>query len=450
MIKNLRDLPKIDKFIQHPALKPFGKRLSKDISKKVIAAYRERLYGENEIFLDEEDLLKEVVEHLELLSKKSLLPLINATGIVVHTNLGRSPISQKLWEEVGEVVCGYSNLEYNLKNGKRGDRYGHLSQIFKLLFANFKEYDILMLNNNASAVFLVLNTFAKDRECIVSRGELVEIGGGFRIPDVMASSGAILKEVGTTNKTRLSDYENALSPQSEMVMKIHRSNFDIVGFFEEVLIDDIARLGSLKNIHSYFDLGSGLLYDLEFRGFEPTLKEVLESNVDIISFSGDKLLGGAQGGFIVAKKPLIDRLKKNQLLRMLRADKIAIALSESLFRCYLFEREDSIPTIAMLNISQKSLRERALWIQKELLIKTQIVETVAYVGGGSMPNKKIPSIALKIVSDQKADQIQYLLIEKYIIARIEEDSVLIDMRTIFEKDFDYIIKILNECIKSKR
>ena len=313
--------------------------------------------------------------------------------------------------------------------------------------------DALVVNNNASAVFLILNTFCKNKEVIVSRGELVEIGGSFRVPEVMSQSGAILKEIGTTNKTHLRDYENAIDENSAMLLKVHKSNYEIVGFSSEVSFEDISKLAKNKNIIDYYDMGSGHINELPYNlsKDEPSIKELMKSNPSLLSFSGDKLLGSVQAGIIVGKKELIDKIKKNQLLRMLRVDKITLALLEDTINLYIKNDLDKIPTLKMLNTSLEVLKHRALNLQKSLenSLETKVYESKSVVGGGTTPNKTIPTIVLSLdYKDFKANKIEEILREKLIICRIENDKAILDFRTIKEEDLEILEKKLKEIFKN--
>ena len=349
-----------------------------------------------------------------------------------------------------KIATSYNNLEYDLQKGQRGERYEHITKSLKELLGC---EDALVVNNNASAVFLILNTFCKNKEVIVSRGELVEIGGSFRVPEVMSQSGAILKEIGTTNKTHLKDYENAICENTSMLMKVHKSNYEIVGFSSEVKFEDISKLAKEKNLIDYYDMGSGNIDELPFglSKNEPSIKELMKLNPSLLSFSGDKLLGSVQAGIIVGKKELIEKLKKNQLLRMLRVDKITLALLEESINLYLKNELDKIPTLKMLNTSIEVLETRAKKVQESLqnILKTEVLSTNTVVGGGTTPNKKIPTIALSLeFKDFKANKIEALLRENLIISRIENDKVLLDFRTILEEDLEKLENILKEIFKN--
>ncbi|MAC83859.1 MAG: L-seryl-tRNA(Sec) selenium transferase, partial [Arcobacter sp.] len=307
----------------------------------------------------------------------------------------------------------------------------------------------IVVNNNASAVFLILNTFSKNKEAVVSRGELVEIGGSFRVPEVMSQSGAILKEIGTTNKTHPRDYENAVNENTAMLMKVHKSNYTIEGFTSEVSYEEVVKIAKEKNVIDYYDMGSGHMIDLPFNldQAEPSILKIMQYNPSLLSFSGDKLLGSVQAGIIIGKKELIEKIKKNQLLRMLRVDKITLALLEDNLTSYLENKLDDIPTLKMLHTSIIELEERANLLKKSIenLCTCEVIQTETLIGGGTTPNKKIPSIALSITyKDHKANRIEKLLRHENLITRIENDKVLIDFRSIKENQILQIANIIRK------
>jgi len=354
----LRNLPKIDKFITHEAFASLSPALITQIAQQQIKALREKILAKEVEAFTEEELVDSVLTAYHALLSPSLKPLINATGVILHTNMGRSLIDPRILEHASKVICSYSNLEYNQAAGCRGERYEHVSKHLTTLLGI---EDVLVVNNNASAVFLVLNTFAKGAEAVVSRGELVEIGGSFRIPEVMSQSGAILHEVGATNKTKASDYANAINDNTALLMKVHRSNFTIEGFSSETAYSDIQSLAQEHGLIDYYDLGSGYIPELPYdlSSVELPIAKVLEDNPALISFSGDKLFGSVQAGIIAGRKDLIDELKKNQLLRMLRVDKVTLSILEESIKAYLEQRYDLIPTLKLLFTDIEELRERA-------------------------------------------------------------------------------------------
>ena len=440
----LKNLPKIDKFINLDEFNSYNKKLLTKIAKEQIAKLRADILAKKVNSFSKDELINRCKKEYKKLLEPSLKPLINATGVILHTNMGRSLISKEILNRASRVICNYSNLEYNQEKGKRGERYEHVSCHLKTLL---DVEDVLVVNNNASAVFLILNTFAKNKEVVVSRGELVEIGGSFRIPEVMANSGAILKEVGATNKTKISDYECAISENSAMVMKVHKSNYSIEGFAQDVEFKDIKALANRYNLIDYFDLGSGYIPKLPYNlsNSEPPIADILKDKPSLISFSGDKLFGSAQAGIIAGKKELIDRLKRNQLLRMVRVDKITLSILEETIKAYLEERYDLIPTLNMLFQTKEELLKRATTLKNKIGAKAKIIETLTFMGGGTLPNRSFPSIAVAISG--KATKLEEQFRKKDIIGRIENNTFLLDVRTILDKDIDYIAKVANEVLK---
>lgn len=440
----LKSIPKVDKFITHKAFEGLSKTLITKLTKEVLENLRNNILNEKIKEINENNLIKEVLQKYEELTTPSLKNVINATGIIVHTNLGRSLLDKKSLEKAISIATSYNNLEYNLKEGKRGERYEHISKALKALTGC---EDALVVNNNASAVFLILNTFCKDKEVVVSRGELVEIGGSFRVPEVMAQSGAILKEIGTTNKTHLRDYENAINEKTSMLMKVHKSNYSIEGFSSEVDFEEIVKVASDNNLIDYYDMGSGHMIDLPFNlnANEPSILQIMKYNPSLLSFSGDKLLGSVQAGIIIGKKELIDKIKKNQLLRMLRVDKITLAILEDTINSYLKNELENIPTLKMIHTTLETLEERATNLKERLkdTCNCEIIKTQTMIGGGTTPNKKIPSIGLSLeYKNYKANKLEELLRKNNLISRIENDRVILDFRTILEDEIEKIEIIL--------
>ncbi|NKQ41467.1 MAG: L-seryl-tRNA(Sec) selenium transferase [Sulfurovum sp.] len=438
----LRDLPKIDKFVTLPAFFGLSNTLLTRIAKDQIEALRIRILSNKTTQIDHESLIQEVLDSYHTLLAPSLKPLINATGVILHTNMGRSLIDPEILDRASRVLCNYSNLEYNQSKGCRGERYEHVSKHLRALLG---VEDVLVVNNNASAVFLVLNTFAKGKEVVVSRGELVEIGGSFRIPEVMSQSGAILHEVGATNKTKASDYANAINENTAILMKVHRSNFTIEGFSSETEYADIKTLSKEHKLIDYYDLGSGYIPTLPYNlsNDEHPISKVLEDEPNLISFSGDKLFGSVQAGIIAGKKGLIDELKKNQLLRMLRVDKITLSILEETIKAYLEERYDLIPTLKLLFTDTDELQDRAEMMRKEIGSEiSDVIKTSTVMGGGTLPNKEFPTIALHIHG--KATKLERYFRARDIIGRIERDMFLIDLRALESKYDQQIITAAKE------
>ncbi|MBN1254365.1 MAG: L-seryl-tRNA(Sec) selenium transferase [Deltaproteobacteria bacterium] len=381
---------------------------------------------------------------------------INATGVVIHTNLGRSPLSERALREIEEAAKGYSNLEYDLIKGARGSRYVHVEEILLRLS---KAEGGLVVNNNAGAVLLALNTLAVGREVIVSRGELVEIGGAFRIPDVMAKSGGTLREVGTTNKVHLKDYEEAISDKTGLLLKVHTSNYRVVGFTSEISLEELVQLGEKHNLPVMNDLGSGCLIDLSSYGMEkePTVQEAIKTGVGVVTFSGDKLLGGPQAGIILGKKDLIDMIKANPLNRALRIDKLTLAALESTLIAYLSEAEaiKEIPTLRMLTIPLDELQKRAKRLQQLLAKETdgaaiEAIKTTSQVGGGALPLHDLPTWAVAVKpTTASLEALEAALRNQAppIIARITDDRICLDLRTILADEFTLIVHGMAQALR---
>ena len=444
----LKSIPKVDKFIQNKAFSNMSVKLVTKISKEIIDKLRDDILKEKVNNIDEKILLEEVILKYNDIISPSLQTVINATGVIVHTNLGRSLISSETFDRVKNIATSYNNLEYDLQKGQRGERYSHITKVVcELLGCE----DVLIVNNNASAVFLVLNTLGQNKEVVVSRGELVEIGGSFRVPDVMASSGAILKEIGTTNKTHLKDYKNACNDNTSILMKVHKSNYTIEGFTSEVPHQDIVEVAKENNLIDYYDMGSGHMIDLPFNlnQVEPSVKDIMKYSPSLVSFSGDKLLGSTQAGIIVGKKKYIEQLKKNQLLRMLRVDKLTLAILEDNITSLLLDKKEDIPTLKMLFTPIEDLEKRALSVKENIsdISTCEVIQTKTVIGGGTTPNKKIPTIAISITfKNYKANKIEKLFREKNIIGRIESEQFLLDFRSIKEEDLKLLTNTIKEII----
>ncbi|MGG0719670.1 L-seryl-tRNA(Sec) selenium transferase [Robertmurraya massiliosenegalensis] len=383
----------------------------------------------------------------------TLKRVINGTGTILHTNLGRARLSSKAIEHVLETAQSYSNLEYNLEEGQRGSRHSHVENLIKNITG---AEAAMVVNNNAAAVYLVLRELAEGKEVIVSRGELVEIGGSFRISSIMEESGATLAEVGTTNKTHLYDYERALNESTSMIMKVHTSNFKVIGFTKSVPTEELAALATTReDLIFYEDLGSGALYDYQQHGIgtEPVVAEVLKKGVDLVSFSGDKLLGGPQAGIIVGKKHLIERLKKNQLARVVRVDKMTLAALEGTLMDYLLGEEaiKNIPVVRDLLTGKEEIKERALHFKSELQKRTDaytvdIIEGESQVGGGTMPEVKLPTFVLVLQHHTySAEKIATKLRTEHspsIIVRIQKEETLIDLRCVTREEENILLEAL--------
>ncbi|MBI3914188.1 MAG: L-seryl-tRNA(Sec) selenium transferase, partial [Chloroflexi bacterium] len=381
----------------------------------------------------------------------SLVPVINATGVILHTNLGRAPLSEDTLNAMRLAAQGYSNLEYDLEKGERGSRHSHAEEILKRLTG---AEAALVVNNNAAAVLLILSAFAKKREVIISRGQLVEIGGGFRVPDVMKQSGAKLVEVGTTNRTRTQDFANAITEKTALLLRVHRSNFRIVGFTEDASLQDLVALARERGVIVADDLGSGALLDTAAYGLarEPTPQESWQAGVALVSFSGDKLLGGPQAGIILGKKEEIERLKRFPLTRALRVDKVTLAgLHATLLHYLKNEAAQKIPVWMMIAASRDDIGKRAEQWAERLRARNfdcAVIDTQSTVGGGALPGETLPTraLALRVASP---DKFAARLRENYppIVARIEGDRIVFDPRTVSEKEEAALLDGVERCAK---
>ena len=455
----LSQIPAINKILLLDEIKELMNNYTEVAVKSAIKKYIEEV---KQAILNEElsevpslsKIVGEVEKIVEKEDKNSLRRVINATGTILHTNLGRSLLSQKIKENIESVAFNYSNLEFDIDNKKRGSRYVHLIDIIKKLTG---AEDVLVVNNNAAAVLLTLNTLVKGQEIIVSRGELVEIGGAFRIPEIIKLSGGVPVEVGTTNKTHLKDYENAITEETGALLKVHTSNYKILGFTESVSNEEISYLARENELVSINDLGSGQFVDFSKFGlpYEPTVKEILDSGIDIVTFSGDKLLGGPQAGIIVGKKKYIEKMKKNQLTRALRVDKMTLASLEATLKLYLDEKDalEHIPTLHMISLSKERLFGKADVLKTKLSdldFDIRIEEDKAEVGGGSYPASYLESVAVKLTHRKlHATEIERRLLEVEIpiITRIKDNSIILDMRTLRTREFDIVKQALIEVSK---
>jgi L-seryl-tRNA(Ser) seleniumtransferase len=390
----------------------------------------------------------------------SLRPVINATGVILHTNLGRAPLAASALEHVRDVSSAYSNLEFDVETGERGKRDAHVARLFrKLLNEGFAgegaratppDISTIVVNNNAAAVLLALNTFAEGGEVIVSRGELVEIGGSFRIPDVMSKSNATLREVGTTNRTRVADYERAINEKTRLLLRVHRSNFEITGFTEQPGIEELAALARKKNIPLMEDLGSGALFDLRSIGVsgEPSVLDSLRAGVDVVSYSGDKLLGGPQAGILSGRADLISRMRTNSMFRALRVDKLTYAALEATLLAYVKQDHNAIPVLRMMHLSKDEINRRAEALAvnaRSSVLKVEIVDGESVIGGGAAPSAVLPTCLLAITREGlTADEISARLRASAppLIARVEEGRVLLDLRTVFPEQDEKVVATL--------
>ncbi|HDP70537.1 MAG TPA: L-seryl-tRNA(Sec) selenium transferase [Actinobacteria bacterium] len=460
--KYLRQLSPVDEVMELPAIKDLTPRYPRAVVvsavRSVINKLRETILAtkkEDElrnISLEPDDLVPLVRELVKEIMSPSLKRVINATGVVVHTNLGRSILASSAVDAVLGAAGNYSNLEFNLVEGMRGSRHIHVENLLCSLTGTEAA---MVVNNNAAAVLLALSTIAEGKEVIISRGQLVEIGGSFRIPDVMRQSGAILREVGTTNKTYLEDYRNAINEETALLLKVHTSNFRVVGFSAEVLLHDLVKLGKENDLYVMEDLGSGVLVDLSKYGLshEPTVYESVKSGADVVTFSGDKLLGAPQAGIIVGKKELIDAMKKHPLARALRVDKMTLAGLEETLRLYLDPAKavEKIPTLNMILVPQAELKRKAERLAKKIKEKTRgkfevgVAEDISRVGGGALPLEELPT-AVVVLSPKglSASEFENKLrkSDPPIIVRVHEDRVLLDVRTIQLEEIGEIVGAL--------
>ena len=453
--KRLSNLPQVDECLRSEYgrtwLSNYPRRIVLRAIRDVIDAKRKEILRGGNPDTGLGVISEEIEERIKDLHSFSLKPLINATGVVIHTNLGRSILCDSAISNMLSMAGSYSNLEYDIGRGRRGKRYIHLKEILNELTG---AEDSIVVNNNASAVLICLDTFAKGMEVIVSRGELVEIGGEFRIPEVMKAGGAILREVGTTNKTHLYDYENALSGNTALLLKVHRSNYRISGFTEEVGLDELVKLGRRFNIPVMADLGSGCMIDLSRYGIygEPSVGEIVKTGVDLVTFSGDKLLGGPQAGIILGRKWMIERIQKNPLLRAIRTDKTTLAALEATMMEYMDEERavKNIPTLRMLTEPVAQIKKRAMKLRRLLrkvddLAQISVEEDKSRAGGGSLPEVDLPTFVLSIRPlKMSVNDLEERLRkgEPPVIGRIRDDRLILDMRTVQDKE----IRTLSECI----
>lgn len=454
--KLLRMIPGVDRILEMVNTEPDMDKIPRNVVtrsvRRVVGQVREEIFQKDievsEKHTSPDYILKQVRKQIQKSIAPKLVPLVNATGVVVHTNLGRSILAADALENLLKINTRYSNLEFDLAKGKRGSRYAVVEDI--LCEVSGAE-SAMVVNNNASAVLLCLDTFAREMEVIVSRGELVEIGGSFRIPDVMAKGGAILKEVGTTNRTHSRDYEHAISDKTAILLKVHTSNYSIIGFTAQVSLDELVEIGGSHGIAVMEDLGSGTFIDFSKFGLakEPTVQESVATGADIITFSGDKLLGGPQAGIIVGKNAMIDKIKKNPLNRALRIDKMTLAALESTIRLYRHPEQaiQQIPTLNMILMPVSRIEEKAtclLDIFNKLAIpelSVQMMDLTSRAGGGSLPSLKLPSKGIGV----KINTMTINALERFmrrnsppVIGRIEDDLFVMDLRTVQSDELEII------------
>ncbi|HXU39844.1 MAG TPA: L-seryl-tRNA(Sec) selenium transferase [Blastocatellia bacterium] len=460
----LRSLPSIERLLERPlALRlsaAVGRERVRDLLRETTDELRQEVTsGRLPSAITSQSLIEEVERRLEprvaRFSQPSLRSVVNATGVIIHTNLGRAPLARQALEALSETAAGYSNLEYDLTRGERGRRETHCQDLISRLAGSEAA---IVANNNAAAVLLVLNTLAEGGEVIVSRGELIEIGGSFRIPDVMAKSGAILREVGTTNRTRIEDYKNAINERTRLILRVHPSNYRIIGFTHRPGADEIADVARRAGVPSFEDLGSGCLIDLSPFGVkdEPVVADSLKAGVSVVSFSGDKMLGGPQAGIIAGSREIVDRVAGNPLMRALRVDKLTYAALEATLR--LYERGSArtevwmdVPVIRAIAASYREIADRAANLRESIARLTNGRFTIdledgsSVIGGGSAPEVKLPTV---LVTMKAAEMSAASLEERLrgsripIITRTERDRVMIDLRTVSIEEEAIILEAL--------
>ena len=461
----LRMLPGVDQLLEQANKDTFFKDIPKTVVvnaiRQVLDSRRNRILAADPGIAEPSLSVARIIQLVKDAAVKAmapnLKPLINASGVVVHTNLGRSLVPAPVIENLAQIAGRYSNLEYDLEAGRRGSRYSSIEDI--LCEISGAEAG-MVVNNNAAAVLLCLETLARGKEVIVSRGELVEIGGSFRVPDVMTKSGGILKEVGTTNRTHLQDYENALGENTALMLKVHRSNYSVIGFTAEVSLKELVELGTDHNLPVMEDLGSGTFIDFSKYGLvkEPTIQESVTAGVDLVTFSGDKLLGGPQAGIIVGKKKFVDRVKQNPLARALRIDKMTLAALETTLRLYRDEDQAirQIPTLHMLTMDSTELASRAARLADDLnslggsRLEVNLVELSSKAGGGSLPLLELPSKCLRIkIRGMSVNKLEKTMRQNTppIIGRIEKDAYVIDPRTLLDDDLPVIRSAFEKLLK---
>lgn len=453
-----KNLPAVDKLLCSPEvchlIDIYGKELVIFAIRNAIESFRTSIREGNSPPKNDE-ILQKIQSNIELCGNRSLKRVINASGVIIHTNLGRSPFGESMINDSIEVLKSYNNLEFNLKKGDRGNRNDHASELLKFLTG---AEDVLVVNNNAAAVMMILRTFANEKEVIVSRGELIEIGGSFRIPEIMAASGCVMIEVGTTNKTNIADYKNAISENTGLLFKAHKSNYVIKGFTEEAGLKELSELGKKHHIPVLYDLGSGLLRknNNKLLKDEPDVRESLECGVDLICFSGDKLLGGPQAGIIAGKKIYIEKLKKEPMLRALRVCKLTLAFLETACMYYMNEKDlnEKNLTYKTFNRKQDDIKKSAEIFKSKLEekgIPAEIVKSTGQCGGGTLPDTDIESYAVmiknnspnKVRSEYAEKMFSTLLNEPQpVLAILKKGNIYFDMLTIFEKDIEEIVKII--------
>ncbi len=463
----LRKLPSVDELLRSPSVMTLvtseGRPAVTDAARIVLARLREEIVGgqwdgqqmdERRMDLALAGIEGAIERQLVRSLRDSLRPVINATGVILHTNLGRAPLSSQALDHVRECAQAYSNLEFDLERGDRGKRDIHVDRLFQHLLdpgnsrENAPAISTIVVNNNAAAVLLALNTLAENGEVIVSRGELVEIGGSFRIPDVMAKSNAILREVGTTNRTRVADYERAINDRTRALLRVHRSNFEISGFTAQPSLEELVELSRRSNIPLLEDLGSGTLFGLQAIGVsgENGVLDSLRAGVDVVMYSGDKLLGGPQSGMISGRGDIVARMRSNSLFRALRVDKLTYAALEATLLAYVKRDYESIPVLRMMQLSKDEIARRAEALAVQVNVQASVIDGDSVIGGGAAPSALLSTKLLAIScnglsANEFATQLRAA--ETPVIVRVEDDRVLIDLRTVFPEQDEVLARALN-------
>ncbi len=451
----LRALPQVQRLLEHPRAHALGELHSRE---QVVAALRRALDQAREALRsgvllaapNEAELLDQVEAALAAAAKPVLVPVINATGVVLHTNLGRAPMPAAALEAVMQVGQGYSNLEFDLAGGVRGSRTQGIEPLLRELMGAEAG---LAVNNAAAAVLLALSALAGGGEVIVSRGELVEIGGGFRIPDVIRQGGAKLVEVGTTNRTRLADYANAITPETRVLLKVHQSNYRVVGFTAEASLSELSGLARERGLVLMHDLGGGAMTDLRRldRPYEPTARDSLEAGADLVAFSGDKLMGGPQAGLLAGRKAAIDPLRKHPLLRAVRLDKMTLAALEATLRLYRdpAKAATGVPALAMLAQSSDTLRARAERLAAALGGGARVEASTAYTGGGTLPGEAMASWAVRVAGPEpEALSARLRAQTPAVVGRIDDGALVLDMLTVRDGELDALIAALTAALNA--
>jgi len=459
----LRQIPSVDELLGQPRLAELSKRVDRhlvvEVARAVLADLRGRIAGDanwTALGLNAASVEELISAEVERILSRSLQPVINATGVILHTNLGRAPLPEAVVDEFRRTATQYSNLEYDLEAGARGKRDVHTADLLTRLTG--AEAGIVV-NNCAAAVLVALAALARGGEVIVSRGELIEIGDGFRIPEIMEQSGAILREVGTTNRTRLADYENAINEKTRVLLRVHPSNFKVTGFTDKPSLEELVVLSQRRGLPLVEDLGSGCLVDLsEFGVSEPTVRQSIDAGVSLVMFSGDKLLGGPQAGIIAGKKELIARVRRFPLFRALRVDKLTIAALEATLGAYLRAAWDEVPAMRMIRATPLELKHRAENFIRELRpelpldeVEIEIADGSSLAGGGSTPSQTLPTKIIRIASVRySATKLEQRLRRApagvSVIARVEDDRLVLDLRTVFPEQEPLLIKTISAAL----